>query len=114
MTIEFDPLETQHSDLDDSFRRQAFRVLCTGVAVAATELVAGSPSGADTARRTLDVLLQLGMAELDGGELVAIDGLSIGSTQHRMNLSGQELFTWCATDAIGIPTALDENAVVQH
>src|SRR5680860_367275 len=52
------------------------------------------------------------MAELDGVELVAIDRLSIRSTQHRMNLGGEELFTWCATDAIGIPTALDENADV--
>ncbi len=36
------------------------------------------------ARRTLDALLQREMAELDGGELVAIDGLSIGSTHKRL------------------------------
>ena len=112
MTIEFDPLETQHTDLDASFRRHAFQELRKGVAVAATELVAGNPSGTDTGRRTLNALLQRGMAELDGGEVVAIDGLSIRSTKHRMNLGGEELFTWCATDAIGIPTALDENADV--
>lgn len=112
MTIEFDPLQTQHSDLDDFFRRRAFQLLRRGVAVAAVEVVAASPSGTVTARRTLDALLQRGMAELENGELIGIDGLSLRSTQHRMNLGGEELFTWCATDAVGIPAALDENADV--
>lgn len=98
MTIEFDPLETQHSDLDDSFRRHAFQLLRKGLAAAAKELVAGSPSGTDTPRRMLDALLQRGMAELDGGELVPIDGLCIRSTQHRMNLGGEESLTLCETD----------------
>ncbi len=75
-------------------------------------MVSGSPSATDTARRTLDALLQRGMAKLDGDELVAIDGLNIRSTRHRMNLGSEELFTWCAADANGISAALEEFADV--
>lgn len=112
MTIDIDVLDTQHSDLDDAFRRHAFeRLRETGVA-GVTELVATSPRGADSARSTLDDMVQRGMAILEGDDLVAIDGLSIRPTRHRMRLGDDELFTWCAADAIGIPAALDEHGEV--
>jgi alkylmercury lyase len=82
------------------------------VPVAIYDLVAGSASGADNGQETLDVLVQRGMAELDGDKVIGIGGLSLRRTQHRMNLDGKALFTWCAADAVGIPAALGEDTDV--
>jgi alkylmercury lyase len=113
MTIEVDPVETQDSGLDDASRRHAVESLrAEGMPAAALELVAASPSGASSAQRTLDILVQRGMALLEGDRLVAIDGLSVQATRHRMWLGDDELFTWCALDAIGIPAALGIDAKV--
>jgi alkylmercury lyase len=112
MPIEIDPLQTQHSDLDDVFRRHAFEQLRRSGAVAVTEVVATSPSGSESAQCTLDVLVERGMAILNDGNLVGIDGLSLQPTGHRMRLGDDQLFTWCAADAIGIPAALGEDGEV--
>jgi alkylmercury lyase len=77
-----------------------------------SDLVRSSPSGASSAQGTLDVLVERGMAILDGATLVAIDGLSVRPTPHRLTLGGAEFFTWCAADAIGIPAALEEDSQV--
>jgi hypothetical protein len=111
--IEIDPLKTQHSDLDDTFRRHAFESLrAASGPVVASGLVASCPNGASGAQRTLDVLVERGMAILEGVSLVAIDGLSVKPTSHGMSLGDGEFFTWCAADAIGIPAALEEDARV--
>ncbi|MDQ3620099.1 MAG: alkylmercury lyase family protein [Actinomycetota bacterium] len=108
MPINIDVLDTQHSGLDDAFRRHAFEQLRCSGPVAASDLVASSPSGAEAARRTLDELVERGMAIVEHDKLVAIDGLSLRPTQHRMRIGDDALFTWCAADAIGIPAALSE------
>lgn len=114
MSIEIDPLETQHSDLDDSFRRHGFeRLRAAGTPISVAELVGTSPGGSESAQRTLDTLVERGTAILDGEKLVAIDGLSVIPRQHRMLLSGSRLFTWCAADAVGIPAALGSDAEVK-
>lgn len=112
MTIDIDVLDTQHGGLDDRFRRHAFEELRRLGAVALNQLLAGSPSGPESSRATLDTLMERGMAIVDDDELVAIDGLSVRPTQHRMRLGADVLFTWCAADAIGIPAALGEDALV--
>lgn len=112
MTIEIDVLDTQHSDLDDGFRRHAFEQLRKSGAAAVAEVVATSPNGATSAQSTLDEMVEGGMAILQGDELVAIDGLSTRPTKHRMRLGNDALFTWCAADAIGIPAALGEDGQV--
>ena len=110
---EIDPLSTQHSQgLDARFRAHAFYLLRRGVAVPVSDAIATSPSGANSAKATLDSLVASGMAEVHGEDLVGIDGLTIRPTLHRMELSGQALFTWCAADAVGIPAALEEDAQV--
>lgn len=113
MTVEIDPLSTQHfQELDARFRAHAFDLLRRGGTVKMREAVATSPSGPDSAKVTLDKLVASGMAEVQGEDLVGIDGLSIRPTQHRMELDGRELYTWCAADAVGIPAALEEDAQV--
>lgn len=112
MSIDIDVLDTQHSNLDDGFRRHAFQRLRESGAVAVAEVVATSPNGAARAQSTLDEMVERGMAILDADELVAVDGLSVTPTQHRMRLGDDALFTWCAADAIGIPAALGEDGEI--
>lgn len=112
MTINIDVLDTQHSDLDDVFRRHAFERLRRSGPAGVTDVVTTSPSGGASAQRTLDVLVERGMAIIEDDRLVAIDGLSIQPTRHRMRLGDDSLFTWCAADAVGIPAALGEDAEV--
>jgi hypothetical protein len=112
MTINIDVLDTQNSGLDDSFRRHAFNRLRQSGPAATAEVVATSPRGAESAQRTLDALVERGMAIVSNGRLVAIDGLSLQPTKHRMRLGEDEFFTWCAADAVGIPAALAEHAEV--
>lgn len=112
MSINIDVLDTQHSNLDGGFRRHAFEQLRRSGAVVVAEVVATSPNGTAHSQSTLDEMVERGMAILDGDELVAIDGLSTRPTQHRMRLGDDDLFTWCAADAIGIPAALAEDGRV--
>lgn len=112
MTIDIDILDTQHSDLDDVFRHHAFQALWTSGAMQVDEVLLTSPSGPESSQRTLDALVERGMAVVEGDELVGIDGLSTRPTRHRMRLRGHDLFTWCAADAVGIPAALAEDADV--
>lgn len=112
MSINIDVLDTQHSNLDNGFRRHAFERLRRSGAVAVTEVVTTSPNGEASARSTLGEMVERGMALLEGDDLVAIDGLSVRPTQHRMRLGEDALFTWCAADAIGIPAALGEDGKV--
>lgn len=113
MTAEIDPLSTQHSQgLDAHFRAHAFNLLRREGRVKVREAVATSPSDQDAANATLDTLVSSGMAEVEGGDLVGIDGLSTRPTQHRMEFRGRQLFTWCAADAVGIPAALEEDVEV--
>ncbi len=113
MTIDIDVLDTQHSELDDVFRRHAFERLRESGGATATDVVATSPSGVESSQRTLGVLVERGMAIVEEDNLVAIDGLSVQPTKHRMKLGSDELFTWCAADAVGIPAALGEDGEVE-
>lgn len=112
MSINIDVLDTQHSDLDDAFRRHAFEQLRQSGPISVTQVVATSPNGTASAQTTLDEMVERGMAILEGDYLVAIDGLSLRPTQHRMRLGDDALFTWCAADAVGIPAALREDGQV--
>ena len=112
MSINIDVLDTQHSNLDNGFRRHAFEQLRQSGAIAVTEVVATSLNGAASAQSTLDEMVERGMAIVEADELVAIDGLSVRPTQHRMRLGDDSLYTWCAADAIGIPAALGEDGEV--
>lgn len=46
------------------------------------------------------------------GAVVGSHGLSLVPTNHRLVIDGNDLFTWCAADAIGIPAALEIDAKI--
>lgn len=105
-------LDAQHSDLDDSFRRHAFERVRTCGPVDVNDVVATAPKGRESAQRTLDMLIECGMASVEDDRLTGIDGLSSLPTRHRLRLGEDIFFTWCAADAVGIPAALREDAEV--
>jgi alkylmercury lyase len=49
----------------------------------------------------------------DGGAVVAFSGLSLRPTEHRFEVAGRELATWCAWDTLFLPALLDEPAEVR-
>jgi hypothetical protein len=80
-----------------------FQALWEGRCVTLTELVGSEHALAQAA----DHLRVRGRLELSGaGHLLAVHGLTRRSTQHRIEHDGDVVNTWCALDAIGIPSAL--------
>ncbi|MCJ2530983.1 MAG: alkylmercury lyase [Candidatus Thermoplasmatota archaeon] len=61
------------------------------------------------------VLSQLGSgAEVnEEGEVVAIMGLSLNPTVHRLQVAGKELFSWCASDAISLAAIIQKPVRVE-
>jgi alkylmercury lyase len=47
------------------------------------------------------------------GAVVAFSGLSLRPTEHRFQIAGRELFTWCAWDTLFLPSLLGEPAEVR-
>jgi alkylmercury lyase len=48
----------------------------------------------------------------DQGRIVAFGGLSLTPTQHRFEVAGRELYTWCAWDTLFLPAVLEQTARV--
>jgi hypothetical protein len=92
-------------------RRAAFRRLLSGRPVAIAEVAAEAGLAVETARNAADLVASVGMAEIDEGTIVGIDGLTTRRTPHRMVLDGAGLWTWCAYDIVGIAAALEGDAV---
>lgn len=63
-------------------------------------------------KQVLDDLGRVGRAEMDGGKLLGVYGLTLKPTQHRLALRGSTFFAWCAFDIVGIPAALGESAEI--
>lgn len=74
-----------------------------------------SRAGVDEATLA-DVLTRVqnrGRVELDDeGRLLGLAGLTIRPTRHRLDIAGEERWTWCALDALGIFGALAANGTV--
>jgi alkylmercury lyase len=67
----------------------------------------------DTLSEVLESAEARGRVELDSeGRLVGIAGLTIEPTRHRLDIDGNERWTWCALDAIGILGALQSDGTV--
>jgi alkylmercury lyase len=46
------------------------------------------------------------------GQVVAFGGLSLAPTQHRFEVAGRRLYTWCAWDTLFLPALLGQEARV--
>ncbi|MBV9847260.1 MAG: hypothetical protein JOZ47_19650 [Kutzneria sp.] len=93
-------------------RLAAFHALLRGRAADLADLAASTGLSPAATRAAVGEMLAVGLGQVDGGRVTGAAGLSTAPTRHRLSLGGQALHTWCAYDAIGIPAALGQDAVV--
>ena len=94
-----------------ALRRAAFAAVLDG----RREPLAALAAAAGASDAEADDLVARGLAVLDEERrVVAAGGLSlVPARQHRLAVRGRRFWTWCAIDAVGIPAALGEDAVVE-
>lgn len=77
------------------------------------ELSIKSGLSAIEVQKCVERLKRIGTLVLDEeGNIVGSHGLSLVPTKHHLIINGNNLFTWCAADAIGIPAALEVDAKI--
>jgi alkylmercury lyase len=92
-------------------RRAAFRQLLSGRAPSIEQVAPEAGLAYATAREAAELVASVGMAEIDHGTIIGMDGLTTRWTRHRLVVAGVELWTWCAYDIVGIAAALGADAV---
>ncbi len=106
-------MEKVQASPERAVRRAAFRSILGGVRASARDLSSGTALPLEDVCRTLESLVAKGLVVLaPTGEVVGSGGLSLVPTPHRLHIQGQQLYTWCAEDAVGIPAALGADAEV--
>lgn len=95
--------------------RHAFRRLLAGQATELESLPAATGLSPESVERALAGLLERGTITMEGERrtITGARGLSLAETTHRLQLGGHQLYTFCAVDAVGIPAALELDAVVR-
>lgn len=95
-------------------RRTAFtRLRATAAPVDATTLAAECDLTMHEVETALTDLAGAGtITRSPAGAVIAAGGLSVAPAKHRLRLGGHQFWTWCAFDGIGIPAALELDAVV--
>jgi hypothetical protein len=98
---------------EKTIRLAAFHRILEGKRSSLSDLAlqAGLTSG--RTQNLITGLAERGMIVVDEhGLVVGSHGLSLTPTVHRLYINGQNLFTWCAADAVGIPAALGAGAEI--
>ena len=95
-------------------RRAAFARLLDGRSVTVSELATDCALAEHRVEDALTAMVTSGAATRDAtGAVVAVSGLSVVPAAHELQLAGREFWTWCAFDAVGIPAALEVDAVAR-
>jgi len=94
-----------------ALRRAAFRQLLSGRPALIETVADEAGLSTDAAREAVDLVVSVGMAEVDDGTIVGMDGLTTRRTRHGLVLDGVDLWTWCAYDIVGIVAAVGAGAV---
>jgi Alkylmercury lyase len=92
-------------------RRAAFRQLLSGRPALIETVADEAGLSTDAASEAVDLVVSVGMAEVEDGTIVGMDGLTTRRTSHALVLDGVEVWTWCAYDIVGIAAALVAEAV---
>lgn len=92
-------------------RRAAFHQLMSGRPARIDSVAEEAGLSPEAARRAADLVVSVGMAEVDDRTIVGMDGLTTRRTRHGLVLGGVGLWTWCAYDIVGIAAALGVDAV---
>jgi alkylmercury lyase len=88
----------------------AFRLLGEGKRFTVDELAARAGVPAEV----LDPYLDTSMIHHDeGGQVVALGGLTLEPTSHSLEVDGRTLYAWCALDTLFLPELLGRSARVR-
>lgn len=106
------PLDSPPGDPSAGLRWAAFDRLLEGAPVAPDQLA----EALDVSRPAVDEMVSAaargGLVDIDDGQVVGANGLTLRTTPHRLDMRGRTFHTWCSLDAIGIPAALGVDATV--
>jgi alkylmercury lyase len=92
----------------------AARLLTRGRPVTLAEIAAASGLSLSQTREELSGLASFGLVLLDAdGLLEGAIGLSLTRTRHRFQVHEQQLYAWCALDALFLPAVLNRRAIVE-
>lgn len=107
------PLGAAPDDPSADLRWAAFDALLEGRPVPPDRLAAAlSPLPSEVIDELLTSASAHGLVDLEDGQVVGVNGLTLLATPHRLDMRGRTFHTWCAIDAIGIPAALGGDALV--
>ena len=96
---------------DAPLARALLRTLAQGQAVSVATLASAADRDRHEVTSTLARWPNLRRDEY--GQVVAFGGLSLRATEHRFDVAGRRLYTWCAWDTLFLPALLDEQAHVE-
>ena len=86
------------------------RLLAQGDPVGIDDLAATTGRPVDEVRSALAAMAD---TEYDGSGRIIGQGLTQRATQHRFEIDGEQLYTWCALDTLIFPTLLERAASVE-
>lgn len=90
------------------------RLLAEGHPVPIDKLAGSSGLSWQAALQTAAAMERFGLLLMDDrGRVTGAIGLSLQPTAHRLRVGDQQLYTWCALDALFLPAVLGRTAVVE-
>ena len=100
-------------ELTERLRWAAFDRLRAHTPATPSALADDLATSVEAVEEVLAAQLAAGRFERDhAGVVVGAHGLTLLPTRHTLTMSGRDLHTWCALDAIGIPAAAGDDALV--
>jgi alkylmercury lyase len=96
---------------DAALARALLRELTQGQPVSSSTLA--TCSGRDEHEVTAALWRWPNVRRDQHGRVEAFGGLSLRPTQHRFDVGGRRMYTWCAWDTLFLPALLDDQAQVQ-
>ncbi len=107
-----DPGTVGLTQTEAEVRRAAFGSIRRGHAPSASDLAETSGLALESVVEAVASLERKGQAAVDpSGRVVGSAGLSLVPARHHLTLGEDEFHTWCAIDAVGIPAALQADAL---
>lgn len=105
----------KQSAVEQTILRTAFQSIRSGIPLPVATLADGTGSEDESRQAALNKLAEQGLITLSpsGDTITGASGLSTAPSRHRLRLNGIGLYTWCALDAVGIPAALEADALVE-
>jgi hypothetical protein len=77
-------------------RRAAFHQLLSGQPANIETVADEAGLGVGAAQEAANLVASVGMAEVNDGSIIGMDGLTTRPTRHGVVLNGVQLWTWCA------------------